>query len=472
MWPRTDPNTRERRGVRTMQRNIRLGRRARDFAPRRIGSTAPSVIGAGLLRDYRFLEGSGTTVADFSGNGGTATFAGTGGNPTWVSGGVHFAAGQWMSTGLTASQVGSVMALVKLDTTPPGFVTITGNDGADWQFWLNGNYDGNQVSATTRQRVPSVWRNGFASTSNDFMMEASAAVLSQVSNGVADTFYVNDGQAQVSNGTNTSSGRTGNLFVGGSPNYGTNTNICLKGTLARVLLYNSSTALSQAQVAANYAAMKAAAPTGFVPPQFNTSTGRILAAEGDSITAGGGAVSSPWPTNMTLSNTYDRINFGISGQTVATMNSSGFDKIKYRYAPSAVKNVLTLFAGTNDIAISGTSPAATFAILQTLAGKYTSPAWNIVVVPMISRTGNAPGGTPNDTHMATYNASIWGATWGANTKVIQANDAFMGSGASFNFFAAGSYANPTYMQGDGTHPTQVGANLIGQAVGAQINAFG
>jgi hypothetical protein len=64
----------------------RRGRRTRGYAPFRPGSGLPDIFRTGLIADYQFLEGSGTTVADNSGNGFTATLGTSISSlPTWIA---------------------------------------------------------------------------------------------------------------------------------------------------------------------------------------------------------------------------------------------------------------------------------------------------------------------------------------------------------------------------------------------------
>ena len=462
-------------GDRSGERNGRAALRGRaDFPARR--SSTPQIVTTNLIGDYRFTAGSGTSVTDYSGAGNTGTFGTGRAAPTWVrGGGIHVAPGAYVSIPIKCSQALAVQVLHKQDTgTVRTYLPILGSDQNTWGLWIQNYFGSASSNVSVALFSPEIWSNGAKVTTLDLSAQNAPVVIAHTAPPTgSDQFYINGDTAnQMSTSANTSTGRTGNLNIGFAPYYNGNGAVGYAGNIYRVLIY--STTLSAAQFAQNCAAIAAAAPAGVTLPGYNPSTARILASEGDSITNGVGlsGISNSWPLHMTLIYTYDRTNFGITGQTVATMLASGYNKIKYKYAPSGTKNVLTLMAGTNDLCVSPySSPATTFANLQSLVNLYTAQGWKIVLVPMISRTGNGYGGSTCDSLMATYNALIWGASWPSNVSVIQANDAYMGSGSGFNFFASGSYSNTTYYQRDAAHPTQTGANAIGAAVAAYINAL-
>jgi len=173
----------------------------------------------------------------------------------------------------------------------------------------------------------------------------------------------------------------------------------------------------------------------------------IISFDGDSITAG---LDSPlnrgWVRQLSLpGKTSYQFSMGRASVTLATLLSERPTFID-PFIIGGKRNVLVIFAGTNDIT-SGSTAAATYANLVSYCQGARSAGWNkICVVTMLPRTDLAVPAS-----RTTYNTLIrnnaltdWDALgdWGGNATMGQDGDD----------------TNPTYYS-DGIHPTTVGHGI-------------
>ena len=430
------------------------------------------LITSGLLADWQFREGSGTTTADASGNGYTATLMGGSHTPTWSSTGLVCNGIQGLTTALPSTGIATVQALC---TCAPGMTTngfILGDTNNSINTWQVGFRLQNQPANTPKLPSPGIFNGGsFVTSSGDCVPTGVPFLFSYTEPGTNDLLYINTRSCIYETQGNTAGvARTGNVIVGvwgnGGSGYGS---YGFQGTIHRVVLYNR--ALSAAEVATNAAEFATFAASRGVPlNQPNPSTERVLAAVGDSITYGYG-ISNPWPTSMTLTNPWTVYNFGNASEPIgpATYTSGGqlynmlTDQgwINPFYSSAAPASVVTIMAGTNDFAMESRTAAAVFADLQTLVNGYVAQGFDVVVIPMIDR-GSVATATKN-----AYNA-LMATAWGAGTTP---NVRLVPTSAMPNLVPDGSSTNTTYFQSDATHPTQTGANQIASAVAAVVNTL-
>jgi lysophospholipase L1-like esterase len=131
---------------------------------------------------------------------------------------------------------------------------------------------------------------------------------------------------------------------------------------------------------------------------------------------------------------------GRFGDSIADMDTNFATYYANIENPLAANNVMTIFAGTNDIN-SGQTGAATWAHLQSFAGKARAAGWKVALSTMLPRSGLT---VPAQAEWAAYNALIR-AGWPAVADALidpQADDAI-------GPFAA---ASNVALYADGTHP--------------------
>lgn len=181
-----------------------------------------------------------------------------------------------------------------------------------------------------------------------------------------------------------------------------------------------------------------------------------LVADGDSITFGVGT-SNPYTSFLAPTGgaaNWSINNKGIAGETLATMLANAPTNIDPWFNPNLAKNVIVIWAGTNDIATAH-QPVDVYANLISYVAARHAKGWKVVVVTMLSRVGW-------DQKKDQYNALIEANTAGADEVVV------------FDSTPLGidnGYANPLWFNPDEIHPLTVGvttyeAPMISTAVNA------
>jgi len=182
--------------------------------------------------------------------------------------------------------------------------------------------------------------------------------------------------------------------------------------------------------------------------------------DGDSITTGIGAtLNRGWAKAFQAAlSTYRAFNFGFPGQTMAQLNTAASARIASRFNAGMTKNIVVIWAGTNDIRAS-VSAATTFAQLQAYTSTVKAAGFKVVWVTMLPRTDLT---APMQTEWTNYNNSIKGATLGlSNTADVIAD---VQSDPVIGPFAAASdttlYCNVPGDNSVGVHPTDLGNTYV------------
>lgn len=134
-------------------------------------------------------------------------------------------------------------------------------------------------------------------------------------------------------------------------------------------------------------------------------------------------------------------NKGIPGETLTTMLANAPTNIDPWFNPNVLRNVVIIWAGTNDIA-NAQQPANVYANLVSYVAARHAKGWKVVVVTMLSRIGW-------DQKKDAYNALILANTAGADAVV------------DFGVTPLGidnGYANPQWFFQDGIHVITVGVS--------------
>jgi len=153
------------------------------------------------------------------------------------------------------------------------------------------------------------------------------------------------------------------------------------------------------------------------------------------------------------------VNYGVAGQTCATMITNGATKVDPLYSASRNQNICVCFAGTNDMAIGGVSAATAIARLSQYCSDRRSAGWKVVVCTILPR-----GDNDIETRRATVNADILASVGVYSDAVANvAGDSRIGD--------SGDEDDLTYYSADTVHPNAAGAAVIAGIVQAAIESL-
>lgn len=421
---------------------------------------------SGATADYKFQDGTGTTVADSSGNGNTATFNSSG--PTWTSTGLSFVPGQGVAlpAALNGTQTFVAAFYVNPITTgnndpsnPYPFVVTSSLDNLAanlTEMTYNGgttnniqtaNYPG--VFRTSHQTIGLQPATGFHVVSWELGISGTS-----VDHVYVDGIEVSYKPPQAANGGLQTSG---NFFIGAS--LGVFSNAGLYGTMYRMRTYSTMLTAAQVQQVSQSMAQEVASRGVQEVPSLIASSQPVIHFIGDSITFGLG-VATPYPTLITLASypTFTPVNWGIPGANLQAMVANESNRVDLQCTTTMGPAIATVFAGTNDWITGGSG----FSVLQNLIGEVQTlkkAGCQVYVVTMLSRGGG------QDTNKNLYDGQIlqfW-KNGGADGVIDIAANPLLG--------ADGASANATYFQSDQVHPTQAGQQLLANAFQNTLNYF-
>jgi len=174
--------------------------------------------------------------------------------------------------------------------------------------------------------------------------------------------------------------------------------------------------------------------------------------DGDSITAGLGTNTEPFPTFFSTLTTVRNSNVGVSGDTFATRDTNYAAVVAPLYGVG-LRDAVFILAGTNDIANAGATDLTLRTIAQSYCGKARATGYKVYIGTIIARSDAGWNGT-KEGYRTAYN------TW------LKANFASFADGV-IDFDAIPQSQNPadtTYFQTDLVHPTNALAQLFADAV--------
>jgi lysophospholipase L1-like esterase len=410
---------------------------------------------------FPITEDAGTSLVDHSGLGNNGAFVG-GSSPTWTTQGLQFnlAGGAYNAINLPAAlnstvtfQIvavpvapafgsGSQPAGVSMGIIAPssgsnipmiaGYNPVEGSAGS-FNLYL---YNHTQVGQT--YSAPHVYT---------FVLGAGGGNDSIWIDGVQVTSYAAQGDTPLLS--------SGNWMLGGnSAHY-------MAGTVYYLATYSAALTANQIWSTSQYiAGVMGARGITIGQHLLSTATNQIVAV-GDSITEGIGVTNS-YATSAVLTGLNDTYTIDKLGQPGITASAvQGYCETQYvtSVASGAAKNIISVFLGTNDA--GSNAPATTLAnlaaICRTLRAQTVGANTKILVMTMLSRTGV-------DAFHDSYNTLIR-AQW------QQFSDGLVDFAANPLYGADGAYANTTYFQADGIHPTQTGQNTLGLMYQTAINAI-
>ena len=451
---------------------------------------------AGATADYNFLQGSGATVADISGNGNNATLSSGVHAPTWTPNGLQFVNQENVSlpAALNASEtffLGVYLTPLADDSDTamifnnaiPAFVSssldFAGPNLLYWQF--NGPFGGSAYGSSG-VFSPSIGVNNARNTSAPNLISGFhvLAYVLGTGSGSLDHIYIDGVEVSSYSLQGASAGfqTSGNLFLGSSGT-ASFTGSGLFGTMYRfAALPGSSLTAGQIQAISGQIRAEVASRGVDVTPAPVVQTHANLYAIGDSITCGyNGSICDgvvPWTSSLSLTNqpVYSVQNYGIPGITLRAVLGSEPNRVAPKCQSNLGPSVGVVFLGTNDLAglhDGGATAASTIvttaselgAEIQVLKGA----GCRVFAGTMISRAGNDGFGASLDADKDVYDALILSTAkaWGA--------DGVIDFAANPNLGADGANANSTFFQGDQTHPTNAGELLLAAAASNALNYY-
>jgi lysophospholipase L1-like esterase len=296
------------------------------------------------------------------------------------------------------------------------------------------------------------WQPGMGTTTNfritdstSFVPSASTIAYS-IGTGVAsdkDQIFINGTEVPYTSlgSTTTSAFNVGTMQVGGNsfPFYGTE---------SVTLLYNRKLTVAEQIQISNALNDFTQTRSGLVfPAAMDVSLPSRIVCDGNSITFGQGVPNS-WCTSALFSLPGETFTIthqnAVPGKLMAAMQSRIAQEVIPLYSVNAPRNTGYVYAGTNDIARGDT--AANVWNYGINAIKNTR--WKnskIIWMPMTSRLNQDTGKDAYNT-LSNAQCSLYA------DYCVASDDPLL--------YADGAYANVTYFQGDGIHPTTAGQTLL------------
>jgi len=407
-------------------------------------------LSANLLARYALTDGSGAPQ-DSSGNGNNATLPGGSANPAWTAQGIACnGSNQYFNSVGTQSARTFVWASTETAQTNgggplgPQFVTPFGV--ADRSVFFGGNeWYGNQPSLA----VAAAQAGG---SSNGTLLGTHVFALTLGTNTTTDPtlFYIDGAVVSSPTAMGPGAGRaTGPYQVCGTP---TGAPTYFPGSFYYFETYSDEK--TPAQIAQESAAVKQAVQSrgvAFAPVPDQTVKDLYLSI-GDSLTNGHGV--TPSSAFLTPADSFDVVNYGLGGALTTDLAYMFDARDALLYRRNAGRNVIRLWAGTNDMGVAHT-PQSALEGIRSYCRKAKAAGFQTIVSDMISRTGQ-------DNNMLALDTLITTQDTGCDLVLDLASDARLG--------AVGAYANATYYQADGIHLTQAGQqNVVAPAETRAIN---
>lgn len=429
---------------------------------------------AGATADYNFLQGTGTTLYDTTGNGNNGTFVASA-SPTWTSTGLSFQPGQGVSLPAALDNTQTILMGIYINPLTAGtqptnqypVLLSSSTGGSGFNFMYSFTPGGNNFVGGAY--APTIYNNGVTTAVPNLLsgFHVLAAVLGTGS-GSLDHIYIDGTEVATYNNQGSTAGQqtSGNLFLGSS---GVNPWQVsgFNGTMYRVRTYPTELTADQVQSVTTSIINDVTSRGVAVNPVPISEGAPQFQAIGDSITYGLG-VTTPWPSLLSLQNqpTYSTTNWGISGIPMAAITGSEPNRAALRCRSSAGPSIAVVFAGTNDFSLMA-QPAST--VLSNLMGEVQTlkaAGCKVFVGTMLSRGGNDPSGRPLDASKDDYDALIL-----AQAKADGADGVI--DFAANPLLGADNANAGTYFQSDHIHPTQAGQALLAAAASNVLNyAFG
>ena len=348
--------------------------------------------------EYPMMDGTGTSVADVSGNANTLNFCAAPNAPTWYTYGLAFLdAGSITGSSLAClNSPFSSFNTVYFATVTPTLVQNTGTtySGLPFQtsptiFGRSGGSGSIIVESQIYQNAfqPTVYLGGNTTLSDGYGGDHVFGFTCGTGGGSLDHWVV-DGQEPVTYSQQGSSCSaipiTGGVYqIGTLQNQVSN---AFRGVITYMIVYPGQHTVAQMQTVERYIqARLAARPTLPAYPNRTTSRSPQFVALGDSLTATYPG-TSPWPNGLSLNNTYQVSSYAIYANTAFDMCKMGDQSWAQSIVPG--RTVLHLWAGTNDFSIQNKSASDVWTSLVACGVKAEGMGARTIVATMIDRGGS------------------------------------------------------------------------------------
>jgi lysophospholipase L1-like esterase len=179
-----------------------------------------------------------------------------------------------------------------------------------------------------------------------------------------------------------------------------------------------------------------------------------LGLDGDSITAG--LIGAP-PFAMLTAN-HEAVfatDFGSQGAFMLDLKNQAATVVDPSFLPN-VNNILSVFAGTNDIVLGGRTGAQVYADFQTYCAARHAVGWKVVAIDMLPRS------VGSESDRTTLNADLDGDTCA---------DAHVRTTCNTPMWAAGANTNATWYNADTIHPNTNGHSIIATCLQTAIESI-
>ena len=443
------------------------------------GSNPSTTPLSGATIDYNFLEPSGSSVLDISGNGNNATFTAI--PPTRNTTGLVFTSSPTQGVALPAAanagrtfMFGVYINPLLFNASQPtnAFPILLSDNAAGASLNISilrsvsaGNFDASNIYSPTVFRA-----NNRITSSQDLMSGFTVlALVCGLGGGDKDHWYLGGVEVAgpyTTQGSTCATAFTGGLFLGSSGVSPWNQS-GFNGTYYRFAVF--PTQLTVADIAKNTATIIVDVQNRGVPitPKDIITIAPQLYGVGDSITFGLGA-TTPWITLLSLTNqpAYVITNYGISGITTKATIGSEPNRVMPKCKSIAGPNIATVMLGTNDFnSAFGATQAQVLASNIAEIKQVKAAGCMVFAATMISRGGNDLLGVLNDTTKNLFDAALL-----LNIKAAGA-DGIIDFAADPLVGADGANASATYFQADHIHPANPGHVQMAKAASNSLNYY-
>ena len=455
-----------------------------------VGSSATPI--AGALADYNFLQATGTTVTDNSGNSNNGTLGSGALAPTWTTNGLNFSGQQQviLPAALNPTRTFYFAVYVNpLPSTPGSGLSVNDKPvllsssldlgGTNISYGLFGEGNGQNAYALTE-----ISSYAFK-TYSPYLFAGFHVICVTLGTGSGDLdhFYIDGKEVSSYNQQGSSAGaQTSGYMTLGSSNSTQLTNSGFYGTYYRAVFLSGEDSAATVASRSSTILSDVVSRGVSIAPTPNPQVSPLLIAIGDSITYGLNLTgpfpsSQAWPSNLTLTNqpSYKLVNMGIPNLTTyATVGSEPSRAFVQECTSSFGPSVALVLLGTNDAfsnVYSGLGTAAsvngTFGNLMTEVHTLKSAGCKVFVgtVTDLSASGTGAGGGTPEAWKDQYDTKILSQAikMGADGVFDIAANPLMG--------ADGACTNTTYFQSDCVHPTAAGDLLMAAAVSNTLNYY-
>lgn len=441
-------------------------------------ANGPPVAIVGALADYDFLQGTGTTLTDISGNGNNGTLGTSTNAPTWVTNGLWFSAGTntgqnvQLPSALNSAKTWCFASYTDTAATSGSFV----GPNFQYTFFTTSslgkagillaqtieipNVGGYQSVATY---APGVWSNGGIPTGTNALISGFHTVCYTLGTGGGDVdrIYIDGKESTSYTGQGSSAGfqTSGNIYLGGIQGTSLGDNVGFAGTMYRATVFSAE--LTPTQIGFISGQMQSEVGNRGVPitPKIYPIANPQLWAVGDSITYATGTGGTPYISLMTFANqpAWTLNNYGIPGITLQSIAGQEANRLGPMCAGAQGPAWVMIMAGINDAEKVGGTGSSVTAYMSSEVTLLKALGCHVLVGTLLDAVGQ-------DTFKNAYDTLLLNQikTMNADGVIDFAANPLMG--------ADGASSNTTYFV-DGLHPTSAGDALLATAASNSMNYY-